>query len=66
MEWLLGLSLRNQALEGAAALAGCPFPAFRRPIRAQLGALDGRASGPDSSNPAPERPAGRAGASPAV
>jgi hypothetical protein len=46
MEWLLGVSLGNQALAGAAALAVCTFPASGRPIRTQLGALNSRASGP--------------------
>jgi hypothetical protein len=46
MEWLLDLALRDQALDGDAALTVCPFPASRRPIRAQLGALDSRAFGP--------------------
>jgi len=43
---VLALSLKDLALDGAPALAICPFPASGRPIRAQLGALDSRASGP--------------------
>jgi len=46
MEWLLGFSLRDQALESAPALAVCPLLASRRPVRTQLGALNSRVSGP--------------------
>jgi hypothetical protein len=37
MEWLLGFSLRDQALASVLALAVCPFPASGRPIPTQLG-----------------------------
>ena len=46
VERLLGFSLRDQALHGAPALAVCLFPASRRPIRTQLGALNSRAFRP--------------------
>ena len=44
--WLVGFPLKDQALAGAPALALCPFPASRRPLRTQLGAPNSRASGP--------------------
>src|ERR1035441_1998908 len=46
VEWLLGFSLRDHALDGAPTLAVCLFPASRRPIRTQLGALNSRAFWP--------------------
>ncbi len=46
MEWLLGFPLKDQALDGAPALALSPFPVSLRPRRTQLGAPNSRTSGP--------------------
>jgi hypothetical protein len=54
VEWLLGLSLRDQALDGAPAVPVCPFPAARRPIRSQLGALNNRAFWPPTTPTLPQ------------
>src|SRR5208282_5258095 len=49
MEGLLGFSLRDQALDGAPALAVDPFPASQRPVRIQLGTLNSRAFWPPTA-----------------
>ena len=64
MEWPLGFSLTDQALDGAPAFAVGPLPASERPIRTQLGALNRRATGPLFLHPAPDRPGSLAGSSP--
>lgn len=46
MEWLLGFSLRDQALDGAPARAVGSFPASRLPLRTQLDALNPQATCP--------------------
>src|SRR5208282_4339978 len=45
MEWLLGLSLRDQVLDGVPPLVLGPFGTSRRPLRTQLATPNSRTSG---------------------